>query len=192
MVMEIQIKKKNILIFLGLVILIALSYVIYQHFRPIQTIFIRGIPFSFRRDIRKALLVELTPKEELLNELFLDYKVKNITILFKPGKPETNALYQLETFEIAYKLTRYYEVSKPVFAPKKSFNAEPIDSYENITREDEKLKIILVPPEFSNQTRVVAGGNRIWIYGKTEKNFDFAVMKAILSVMNVSTTEGYV
>ena len=79
-----------------------------------------------------------------------------------------------------------------MFRTKKSFNAETIETYDNITREDDTLKIILVGPEFTNQTRVTGGGNRIWIYGETNKDFDFAVMRAILSVMNVTSLEGFV
>ena len=189
--MEIKIKKKTIGIILGLIVIILLSCVAYQLFKPITTIFIKGVPFSFRRDIRRALNVEVSPREEILYDLFTDYKIRNVTIVFKPGTPETNAFYQLETFEIVYKLSRYDDLTGGIFRPPKYFNAQQVDTYDNILRDDNTLKIILVPPEFSNETRVSAGGNRIWIYGETEKDFDFAVMKAILSVMNVTSLEGF-
>jgi len=190
--MKFKIKGNTIRFIVIGIILVLLSYQIYQYVKPVDTIFIKGAPFSFRRDVRKALNVEIFPNEEILYDLFSNYKIKNVTILFKPGTPETNALYQLQTIEIVYKLTRYDNLMRSVFRSKIHFNAEPIDTYDNITREDTILKIILVPPEFSNQTRVTGGGNRIWIYGKTDKGFDFAVMKAILSVMNVTTLEGFV
>jgi len=183
--MKVKIKVKYIWIFLGLVLGAFLLYQIFNFVKPVDTIFIKGAAFSFRDDVRKALKVETFPNEGLFNELFMDYKTKNVTILFKPGNPKTNAIYQLETFEIVYKLTRYDELTKNMFRSKKVFDAQEIETYENITREEGVLKIILVPPEFSNQTRVTAGGNKIWIYGKTEKEFDLAVMKAILNVMNV-------
>ena len=189
--MKFKIKGKIIRFIVIGIILILLSYQIYQYVKPVNTIFIKGVPFSFRRDVRKALNVEIFPREEILHDLFSNYKIKNVTILFKPGTPETNALYQVETFEIVYKLSRYDDLTQGMFRSKKQFNAEEIDTYDNITREDTILKIILVPPEFSNQTRVTGGGNRIWVYGETDKGFDLAVMKAILSVMNVTSLDGY-
>ena len=190
--MEFKIELKYIWIFFGIILSILISYQLYVHFKPVKTIFIRKNAFSFRQDIKKALNVEIFPREDVLNQLFSNYRIKNVTILFKPGTPKTNTLYQLQTIEIVYKLSKYDHLTRKFFMPKKQFNAEPIDSYENITREDTRLKIILVPPEFSNKTRVSAGGNRIWIYGKTDKEFDYAVMKAILSVMNITSLEGHV
>ena len=190
--MEFKIKGKTIGFIVIGIALVLLSYQIYQYVKPVYTIFLEGVPFSFRSDVRKALDVEVFPREEILYDLFSNYKIRNVTILFKPGTPETNALYQLQTIEIVYKLTRYDNLMRSIFRPKMHFNAEPIDTYDNITREDTILKIILLPPEFSNQTRVTGGGNRIWVYGKTDKGFDLAVMKAMLSVMNVTTLEGFV
>lgn len=190
--MKVKIKMKIAWTIVGIIALCLMTYQAYQYVKPIKTIFIKGVPFSFREDVRKALNVEIFPREEILHQLFSDYKIRNVTILFRPGTPETNALYQLETFEIVYKMSRYDDLTRGVFRPKRQFNAEPIDTYDNITREDTILKIILVPPEFSNQTRVTGGGNRIWVYGETNKEFDFAVMKAILSVMNVTSLEGFV
>jgi thiamine pyrophosphokinase len=72
---------------------------------------------------------------------------------------------------------------QPVFS-EKNFNAQPIESYENITREDDVLKIILVPPGVANDTYVRGGGNRIFIYGKDIKGFDLATMRTILIAMD--------
>lgn len=190
--MEVKISMRTIGIILAIIIAIPLIYFIYQQLKPVKTIYIKGVPFSFREDIRRAFRVEIFPREYVLAEAFQDFKIRNATILFKPGSPETNALYQLETFEITYKLSRYDDLTRGFIRPKKTFNAEEIDSYNNITRDSRTLKIILIPPEFSNETKVIAGGNRIWIYGKTQKDFDLAVEKAILSMMNVTSLEGYV
>ena len=103
--MEIKLQKKTIFIFLGIILLLASLYPIYILTKPVKTIFFRGIPFSFREDVKRALEVEIFPKEEMLHDLFQNYKIKNVTILFKPGSPETNALYQVQTFEIVYKLS---------------------------------------------------------------------------------------
>lgn len=190
--MKININLKYFGIIIGIIIIGFIIYQIYNYIRPIKTIFIKGKAFSFREDLREALKVETFPNENLFHELFSDYKTRNVTMLFKASTPKTNAIYQMETFEIVYKLSRYDDLTRSIFRPKKAFDAKEIDSYENITREDEVLKIILVPPDFSNQTKVTAGGNRIWIYGKTNKEFDFAVEKALLSMMNVTTLEGFV
>jgi hypothetical protein len=190
--MQLKIKSKTLIVLVLLIFLVGTSYGLYQYFKPVKTIFFRGVAFSFRQDVRKALEVDIFPHEELLYDLFRDFDIKNVTILFKPGTPETNALYQLQAIELAYKLSRYDELTRTFFRPKKVFDAREIDTYDNITREHSVLKIILAPPEFSNETRVVGGGNKIWIYGKTEKEFDLAVEKAILSLMNITTTQGYV
>ena len=187
-----KIKGSHIKIILVLILIVITFYEVYQYFKPVKTIFIKGLPFSFREDIKQAFKVKAFPNEELFHGLFTDYKLRNVTILFKPSTPETNALYQLETFEIVYKLVRYENITKSPLIEKKQFNAKEIDSYENITREEDILKIILVPPDFSNETKVVAGGNRIWIYGKTKKDFDLAVIKALLSIMNVKSLKGFV
>jgi len=105
----------------------------------------------------------------------------------------TNGYYQVEAFELTYKLTIMYKTIpytmarrdsqlQPVFLGK-NFNAQPIESYENITREDNVLKIILVPPGIANDTYVRAGGNRIFIYGKNFRDFDLATIKTILVAM---------
>jgi len=190
--MKLEIKMKHIGMILGIIIFSIIVYQALQYLKPVKTIFIKGTPFSFREDIRKALDVEIFPEGYVLHELFTDFKLRNITVVFKPGSPETNGIYQLETFEIVYKMSRYDDLTRGMFRPKKEFSGEPIESYDNITREDKVLKVILIPPEFSNQTRVLATGNKIWIYGKTEKEFDHAVMKAILSMMNVTSLEGHV
>ena len=194
--MEIQIRRKTIFTVLGLIGIIVLVFLfsrLYQNqLRPVKTIYLGNMPFSFRRDIRKALEVEVFPKEELFHDLFRDFQTRNITILFKAGTPETNALSQIQTFELTYKLFRYDDITRGAIRPKKTFSAKEVGSYENITREEGVLKIILVPPEFSEETRVTAGGNRIWIYGKTEKEFDLVTMRAILSIMNITSIEGLV
>jgi hypothetical protein len=198
--MEIEIRKKTIfkilklvLGLIGIIVLVFLFSRLYQNqLRPIKTIYLGDMPFSFRRDIRRALELEIFPKEELLHDLFSDFQMRNITILFKAGTPETNALSQIQTFELTYKLFRYDDITRGALRPKKTFSAKEIENYENITREENVLKIILVPPEFSDETRVTAGGNRIWIYGKSEKEFDLATMKAILSMMNVTSIQGLV
>ncbi len=190
--MEVKISMRTIGIVLTIIIAIPLLYFIYQQVKPVKTIYIKGKPFSFREDIRRAFRVEIFPEEYVLAEAFQDFKIRNVTILFKPGSPETNALYQLETFEITYKLSRYDDLTRGFLRPKKTFNADTIETYDNITRENKVLKIILIPPEFSNETKIISGGNRIWIYGKTQKDFDLATEKAILSMMNVTSLEGYV
>lgn len=185
--MKMKIKGNHIKIILSLILIALASYAVYQYLKPVKTIFIKGISFSFRENVKDALKVNTFPNEELLHELFTDYRIQNITILFKPSTPQTNSHYQLQVFEIVYKLLIYENVTKSPLIEKKQFNAQEIDSYENITREDNILKIILVPPDFSNETKIVAGGNRIWIYGDTNKGFDLAVEKAILNMMNVTT-----
>ncbi len=149
--------------------------------RPVKYVRYKNIIFVFRDDVRAAEKIPVYPNERIVGQQFWDYKIQNITILFKPDE-RYNKYYQLAAFELTYKLTQMYMTLRPLII-EKGFSAQEIESFENITREDGVLKIILVPPEYSNQTIVKAAGNRIYIHFENPRDLDLAVMKTILCAL---------
>lgn len=183
--MKVSIPTK--MIFIGLIIALTIfgAWKVHEVTRPVTDIEYKGITFSFRDDVNKAQKIETNPSERFIYDMFWDYRTENITILFKAGTPKTNGLLQAEVFELVYKLTVIYKNSAFGRYGLKHINAEEIDSYDNITRSDDVFKIILVPPEFSDRTEVLGGGNKVYIYGKNNKDFDLAVIKTILIAMGI-------
>jgi len=151
--------------------------------------------YVFRDDVREANRIPVYPNEDWVYDLFWDHDIKNITIMFKPMDSKTNARYGLQAFELTYKLSQMYAstpITTVVISNKpqylffeRNFTAQVIDDYENITREDDVLKIILVPPQLSDGTYVRGGGNRIFIYGKDFRGLDLATIKTILVAMKL-------
>lgn len=140
-----------------------------------------GYEFVFRDSIEAASKVLTYPNEKIVYDLFWDPNITSIKILFKPSS-SMNPYYAAEVFELTYKLSLIYRLN----AVAKNFMAEPIDSYENIEGERNILKIILVPPGIANETRVIADGNKIYIYAKNFRDFDLATMKVIICAMGNS------
>jgi len=191
--MKFKINSKKIILIVFIFILIFLAYYLYDYFKPVKIIYHKGQRYEFRYDVKEAYRIPVHPDESLLHDLFWDTDIKNITILFKPMDTTTNGYYQIEAFELTYKLTFMYRTIpytiaridsqvQPIFMSKK-FNAQPIETYENITRENDVLKIILVPPGIANDTYVRAGGNKVFIYGKDFRDFDLATIKTIMVAM---------
>jgi hypothetical protein len=146
--------------------------------RPVKYVRYKNIIFEFRDDVKAAERIPVYPNEKIVGQQFWDYKIKNITLLFKPDD-RYNDYYQLAGFELTYKLTQMYMTFRPLII-EKDFSAQEIDDFDNITREDGVLKIILVPPEYSNQTIIKAASNRIYIHFRNSRDLDLAVIKTIL------------
>jgi len=192
--MKFKMNLKRIVLILIIIFLIFLAYNLYNYFKPVKVIYHKGIKYEFRDDVKEAYKISVYPDEEILHKLFWNVDISNISILFKPLDPRTIGYYQVEAFELTYKLTLMYKTipytiaridsqAQPVFMSR-NFNAQPIETYENITRENDVLKIILVPPEIANETYVRAGGNKVFIYGKDFRDFDLATIKTILVAMD--------
>jgi hypothetical protein len=149
--------------------------------KPVKYIKYKNIVFSFRDDVKVAEKISVYPNEKIIGQMFWDYKIQNITFLFKPDD-RYNKYYQLQVFELTYKLKQMYMTLRPLIIDKQ-FSAQEIDNFENITREEGVLKIVFVPPEYSNQTIVKASGNKIYIYWENSRDLDLAVIKTILSAL---------
>lgn len=164
-----------ILSFISILVMISLKY------KPVYTVYYKGKAYTFRQDVKAAEKVPVYPNEKTVRNLFWDYKIKNITILYNPNI-NASGYYNVEAFELTYKISQIYMSAYPLII-QKNFGGEKIYSYDNITREEGVLKIILIPPPVANDTYVRVGGNKIFISGKTYKEFDLATIKTILSVM---------
>jgi len=164
------------LLILSLLILGTIQLII--SLRPVKYVRYKNIIFEFRDDLKVAERIPVYPNEKIVGQQFWDYKIKNITLLFKPDDRYNN-YYQLAAFELTYKLTQMYMSFRPLII-EKSFSAQEIDDFDNITRDDGVLKIILVPPEYSNQTIIKAASNRVYIHFKNPRDLDLAVIKTIL------------
>jgi len=191
--MKFYINQKKIILIVSIILLIILTYRLYDYFKPVKIIYHKGQVYEFRDDIKEASKIPVYPNEEWVYDMFWDIRTGNVTILFKPMDSRTNGYYRLEVFELVNKLTTMYKTIpifvartgsdiQPVYLSKK-FDAQPIESYENITRENNVLKIILVPPGIANETYVRAGGNKIFIYGKDFRGLDLATIRTILVAM---------
>ncbi|MBU5688823.1 MAG: hypothetical protein KQA41_01175 [Candidatus Aenigmarchaeota archaeon] len=167
------------LLILSVVILLIIQIII--NLKPVKYVKYKNIVFGFRDDVKKAEKINVYPNEKILGQQFWDYKIQNITIFFKPDD-NYNKYYQLAAFELTYKISQMYMTLRPLII-EKNFSAQSIDNFDNITREEGVLKIILIPPEQSNETIIKVSSNRVYIYWENPRDLDLAVMKTILSAL---------
>lgn len=192
--MKVSLSSKKIFSqFTIILIIFAIVFALVSLFiqlKPVYSVYYKGKAFTFRQDVKTAEKVPVYPSEDTLGLAFWDYKIKNITIMFVPEN-KSNGYYQLEAFELTYKINQIYATMRPLII-EKNFSAQPIESYDNITREEGILKVILVPPSMSNETIVKVGGNKVFIYGRDYKGLDLATVKTILSVMKYNGNYTYI
>ena len=157
--------------------------------KPIHSIQYKGFPFNFRDDVKAAEKITVYPNEKVLGSMFWDYKIQNISLLFKTDR-NYMGLYQANFFELTYKLTIIYRMHYPLIF-EKNINATEIYDFENITREEGILKIVYIPPTYANETIIKVSGNRIYVYAKTDRDMDLATIKLILSAMKYAGNYTY-
>lgn len=179
--MKIKMKLRQLFILTIFVILIFTCYKLYLFLRPVKVVYYKNTLYEFRDNIKAADKVSVYPDEDTIHNLFWDTKIKNTSIVFKPMDPRTNGYYSVEAFELTYKLSSIYNLENF----KRNFNAQQIESYEDITSEETVLKIILVPPSLSEKTYVKAEDNKIYIYGEDFRGLDLATIKTILVAMGI-------
>jgi len=173
---------KKIYYVLILIFLISTLIYLYTVFKPVTMINYLGREFYFRDDIRDAKKVIVYPDEKTVHDMFWDKNIKNITIIFKP-LDKGNQYYSLQAFELTYKLSIMYMMDDQ----KKNFNADYVDSYEDIQSSEDVLKIALIPPSLTNRTYVEGKNNIIYVYAKDYRDFDLATIKTILVAMGSYT-----
>ncbi|MBU5689580.1 MAG: hypothetical protein QXM68_01380 [Candidatus Aenigmatarchaeota archaeon] len=181
------IKTLIFLLILSAIIMVLIQVLI--NLKPVNSVKYRGLLFVFRDNVKAAERIPVYPNDKMLGNMFWDYKIQNISILFKPEQQYIGR-YQANFFELAYKLTAIYKTSYPIIF-EKNINASEIESFDNITREDGVLKIVYIPPTYANETIIKVSSNRIYVYAKTDRDMDLATMKIILSVMDYAGNYTY-
>ncbi|MCX8179263.1 MAG: hypothetical protein N3E38_00795 [Candidatus Aenigmarchaeota archaeon] len=183
--MKIKTKLKTFLATLAFLLVISLLILtliqIIIALKPVRHVKYKNIVFEFRDDVKKAEKIKVYPNEKILGKQFWDYKIQNITLMFKPDD-NYNKYYQLAAFELTYKLKKMYMSLRPLII-EKNFEAREIENFDNITREEGVLKIIFVPPEQSNETIIKVSSNRIYLHWETPRDLDLATIKIILSAL---------
>ena len=182
--MKVKLKKQAIKKSLILIPLLALVgaaiYIAYQN-QPITSVDYGGIVLNFRVDLREAKKIAISPSDlavylELMNPL-----VENITIVFKPAT-EGQKLYALEGFEISNKLG-YGFILRDFNA---TIEAQNVSSYEGIYGTIANPIIMLVHPEYANETSItLVYPHTVIIKAKTEKDFDLVVAKFLMAALNI-------
>ncbi|MCS7135010.1 MAG: hypothetical protein NZ893_01045 [Candidatus Aenigmarchaeota archaeon] len=183
--MKIKTKLKTFLATLAFLLVLSLLILtliqIIIALKPVRHVKYKNIVFEFRDDVKKAEKIKVYPNEKILGKQFWDYKIQNITLMFKPDD-NYNKYYQLAAFELTYKLKKMYMSLRPLII-EKNFEAREIENFDNITREEGVLKIIFVPPQQSNETIIKVSSNRIYLHWETPRDLDLATIKIILSAL---------
>jgi len=177
MKVKLTVKRITILI-ISLILLVLIVYKL--SYKPITKINYFGRIFEFRDDIKLAKKVRATPDEKAIHNLFWNESLKRITIVFKPIESQTG-YYAVEAFELSNKLSLMYLLN----GRKIGFESENVTSYENITSNQNELKIILIHPLLTNKTLIEAKDNLVFVFARNERDFDLATIKLILIAMGV-------
>ncbi|MEM5829331.1 MAG: hypothetical protein QW040_00175 [Candidatus Aenigmatarchaeota archaeon] len=180
--------KIIVLTFFLLAILLLITLYPYIPF-PIYSVNYMGVKMRFRVNLRDVKDVVVYPSEETIRKEIMNQLVENITIVFKPGENQTNAHYAIEVFEIVNKLAIAYKLN---FAYMPNFKVVNVTSYENLRGRRENPIIALVHPVFSNETSVKLEDHVVYIQGRNAtslreqlKNFDLAVVKFLMSILEI-------
>lgn len=197
---KVSISGKKII---GLLIILSvplLLYLIPRYVLPITSWNYAGYTVAFRANLRAAQKVPLTtsfvysqdPDASVRDALVRD-DVTNITFLFKPTSDQGNTLYIIERYEIIKALTFAYLYSPTIQLHQiPTFDTQAVDSYSNITATQLNPKIVLVHPNYGNETVVRQDGDIIYVEAKNAGNFnsdkvqfDLATVRLMMAILNI-------
>ena len=198
---KMKVSKKRIFAILIVLAVPVVAFLFVTYFPwPIKSWSYQGMPVSFRADLRSAqkipILTSLSnaqdPDSIVRNALVRD-DVTNITFLFKPTSDQGNALYIVERYEIIKALTFAYLYSPTTELHQiPTFDTQAVDSYSNITATQFNLKIVLVHPDFGNDTVVSNDGYIVYVEAKnmssfdSEKTqFDLATVRLMMAILSI-------
>lgn len=191
--------KKMIAIIIILAIAV-LAYVVPKYFLPITSWNYNGQVVGFRIDLRQAQKIPIVTKyagdsDKLVRDSIVRPDVQNITFIFEPTDETNNALYIIEETEVIKALTlAYISITPAGFQPIfPTFNAQDVSTYSNITATQFNPKIVLVHPNFGNETLVRQDGYIIYVEAKNVGNFDsnkiqfdLATVRLMMAVLNIT------
>ena len=179
--MKLKITPKKIVAILIILAIPFLFYALPKYVLPITTWNYEGRVVGFRIDLRAAQKVPITSNDPTvkdfdknIREILVRPDVQNITFLFEPTDEKNNALYIIEETELIKALTlSYLSIIPTELQPSMpTFNAEAVNNYTGITATQINPKIVLVHPNFGNETVVRQDGYIIYVEAKNTGNFD--------------------
>ena len=190
--------KKIALVF----VILAIPFVVYLLFLyvvPISTWAYEGRPVGFTINLREAQKIPIisngarSDADANTRDALVRDDVKNITFLFKPTDEKNNTLYLLEESEIIRALTFAYLYSPRLQIHQlPAFNAQIIDSYSNITASQLNPKIVLVHPNYGNQTLVKQDGYIVYVEARNANNFnsdktqfDLSAVRLMMAILSI-------
>lgn len=188
---------------LAVIFILAIPFIYYflaRYVLPITSWNYEGHGFVFSTNLRDAQNVPIITNYQ--NPKGADYSVmdalvrddvQNITFLFVPTDSTNNTLYILEKVDIMSALRFAYAYSPNLqlhVIP--NFDTQEISSYSNITATQLNPKIVLVHPNFSNETAVRQDGYIIYVEGKNTNNFktdrvqfDLAAARLMMAILSI-------
>jgi hypothetical protein len=180
---KLKITPKKILAILIILAIPILYYALTKYALPITTWNYGGKVVGFRTDLRAAQKIPIIEIESIPNvndadqsirDTLIRRDVQNITFLFEPTDDKNNALYVIEETELIKALTlSYLSIMPTELQPTMpNFNAAVVDNYTGITATQLNPKIVLIHPNFGNQTVVRQDGYIIYVEAKNTGNFD--------------------
>lgn len=198
---RIKITPKKILAILIILAIPILYYALTKYVLPITTWNYEGKIVGFRTDLRaaqKVPIIERIPNvndaDQSIRDALIRGDVQNITFLFEPTDDKNNALYILEETELIKALTVSYVtfIQTEPEPTMPNFNAAVVDNYTGITATQLNPKIVLVHPNFGNQTVVRQDGYIIYVEAKNTGNFDsnklqfdLATERLMMAILNI-------
>ena len=175
---RIKLSAKKIIAVLIILAILPAGYLYAKYLMPINTWTYEGRAVGFRINLREAQKIPIIANfvgnkdaDFMIRDALVRDDVANITFLFKPTDEKGNSLYIVEETEIIKALTFAYLFSTQLQRIP-SFDAQAVDSYSNITANQLNPKIVLVHPNFGNDTLVRQDGYIIYVQGKSTNSFD--------------------
>lgn len=147
---------------------------------PITQYKFQGADLSFRDDLRLAQNISISPDEESILNTIWGENIQYITIVYM--NTSDSQFTGINAFEIAFKLNVAYRQ----FNWFVNFDTLEVESFENLTGNPENLLVVLIPPSLANKTQVELKDDVAYIQGTTQKEFDLATIKFIMSALNIT------
>jgi len=151
--------------------------------KPAMSYNFYGSGLQFRDDLKVANNIPVYPDENSVLNAVWNPEIQNISIAFINSSAEDNAIIAVNAFEVTYKLSVGYSKFNWFGI---NFVPEMVESFENLTGNNETLTIALVPPSVANGTSVEIKDGVIYISGETQKEFDLATIKFLMAALNIT------
>ncbi len=184
---ELKISKQKAIALLGMILLIAGLLYYSNYLSPIKVWDYHGQRLSFRANLRKAENIPVYPDDDTVYQTVVSTIVRNITIAYKDSGEYS--YYATNGFEIAYKTKFYYMLLSEIGLISEfeipEFNVVTVEDYSNVTGTPQNPVIVLIGPDYADETSVIADDYVVRISGETSNKLDLATVKFLMIVMNI-------